>query len=529
MKRILSLALAAVMMLSLAACGSKEDPAPAASAAGSAAASETVSNEGRTLNMSVTAALTTLDPMNTNATADKIVHFQYADGLYRVNEATGEIRPLIAESWTISDDGLTYTFKIRENAYFANGDQVKASDVKFSFEYAMANSHTMTYYSSVDHFEAPDDTTFVMVLKTPDSAILSKTSSYNFVLSEREVTEAGDAFGTVMHSATCGAYKLSRVDGLDTYLELEACENYYLGAPEIKKISFRPISDSSASLIAFKANELDWLMAPTASWTELSSNAAYNTDLVTANHVSYMVMNYSNAELEDDNLRKAIAYAIDKQACIDIAYDGLGEVANYMYNPEKNAGTVAHDTYYEYNPELAKEYLSKSSMPNGGKLSGALQCSAGGYYEKMAVVIQNNLLDIGLEIEVTPLQSSTNMSTMRAYEYFMGVSGTSGNGDYGTITEHFTTSGRGVSYVVFDMIDGKFDWQWIDGQFVEANKLTTVEARSEIYGEIDSYVMDTATFIPIFHKQQPFAWTKDLNVPQNYSTYPIVYEWSWAA
>ena len=521
------LALLLSVILCLSACGgSSSSGTPAASTpAGSTPAAD---NSGRALNLSILAALTTLNPLNSNNLQDTMFLQQMNSGLFHVNEITKEVEPRVAESWTISEDGKTYTFKLRSNAKFHNGDPVKASDCVWSFNYAMGNPRINTYYTSVESVEAADDSTFIMHLKNPNGAIFATLSNYNYILSEREATEQGDAFGTKLHTASCGPYKLTRLDGLDSYWELEAFEDYFLGAPAIKKLTYKPISEASAGLIAFESGELDWYIAPIANWDSLSANQNINSALVPANHQSYFIINYTNDELKDDNLRKAIAYAIDKDACNDVCYSGLAEIAKYMYSPAYNIAAPEHDTYYEYNPDLAKEYLAKSSMPNGGKMSGAIQCSAGGYFEKMAVVIQQNLADIGLEVDVTPMQSATNMDIMRKNEHFMGVSGGTPTGDYDGIRSWYHSESAGTSFIKFNAGD-RFDYKWIDEMLDKGAALSDVAERQKIYAELDSYVMDGAVYLPIFYKVQPYVWNKDLVIPNNYPNFPQVAEWSWAA
>ena len=186
-----SLALLLSVILCLSACGgSSSSGTPAASTpAGSAPAAD---NSGRALNLSILAALTTLNPLNSNNLQDTMFFQQMNSGLFHVNEITKEVEPRVAEFWTISEDGKTYTFKIRSNAKFHNGDPVKASDCVWSFNYAMGNPRINTYYTSVESVEAADDSTFIMHLKQPNGAIFATLSNYNYILSEREATEQGE-------------------------------------------------------------------------------------------------------------------------------------------------------------------------------------------------------------------------------------------------------------------------------------------------------------------------------------------------
>ena len=106
--------------------------------------------EEKVLRLSTLAPLTTVDPHSTVNIQDKMVIFQVFEPLLSQNEATGEYEPRVAESYTISDDGLLYTFKIRKNAKFHNGEDVKASDVVFSLKRAAANPKMRSWLVIMD-------------------------------------------------------------------------------------------------------------------------------------------------------------------------------------------------------------------------------------------------------------------------------------------------------------------------------------------------------------------------------------------
>ena len=516
MKKLVALILAAMMLFSLAACGggsTETTPAPG-------------KNADRVLNLSILAPLTSFDDGHTANLQDQFVLFQTNDFLYWVNQSTLKIEPRIAESWEWNEAGTELTLHIRQGVKFHNGETVTVDDVVFSLDRARTGDKHKTRFAGVEKVEKVDDKTAKITLKAADAGFIVATYNHCGIVNKKEVEAAGENFGTKPHTAGCGPYKWGKVESMDSYWELEAFDDYYLGAPSIKKVTYTPIAQAAAGLIKFEAGELDWYIAPMANWDDLKANDKYNTELVAANHQSYLTMNYTNGELQDINLRKAIAYAIDKDACNDVAYQGLAKIAYYMYDPDLNIAAPKHDTTYTLNLEKAKEYLAKSSMPNGGKLSGALQCSAGGYFEKIANVVQQNLAAIGLEIEVTPMQSATNMEMMREGNYFMGISGGNPAGDYSGNTWYFSNT----AYAKFDDEhdpNDEFDWAWMLEMREKGGSAKTLEERTKFYAELDAYVMDRAVYIPIFHKVQPYVWTKDLNIPVNYQDFYILREWSW--
>ena len=517
MKKFVALILAAVMLFSLAACGGS----------GSTTAAPENKNADRVLHLSTLAPLTSFDDCQTNNIQDEFVTYQTNDFLYTMNQDTLKIEPGIAESWEWNDAGTELTLHIRQGVKFHNGKTVTVEDVIFSYNRSRQDTHHKSKLVKVTDVVKVDDKTIKVILSEPDAGFMTTTGRSVAIVNKEEVEAAGEKFGTEPHTAGCGPYKWGKVESMDSYWELEAFEDYWMGAPAIKKVAYTPITQASAGLIKFEAGELDWYIAPMANWDDLKANDKYNTELVAANHQSYMILHYTNGELQDINLRKAIAYAVNKDACNDVAYQGMAKIAPYMYDPDRNVAAPKHDTTYSYNLEKAKEYLAKSNMPNGGKLSGFLQVSAGGYFEKIATVVAENLKAIGLEVEVHPMQSATHMELMREGNFFMGISGGSPSGDYSGIASwYFSTS----AFARFDDEEDKndeFDYAWMQETFAKGNGAKTVEERTKYYAELDAYVMDRAVYIPIFHKVQPYVWTKDLNIPVNYQDFYVLREWSW--
>lgn len=475
----------------------------------------------RVLRLSTLAPLTTVDPHNTVNIQDYMFHRQIFESLYDQNEKTGEYEPRIAESYTVSPDGKTYTFKIRKGVKFHNGDTLKASDCAFSFNRAMTKPATKSRLVGVTKITAPDDATLVIELNKPNAAFLNGSTLID-VISERECKEQGDKFGTILTLAGTGPYYLTSLKH-DVEWTCNAFPQYYRGEAAIKKLDYKPITQASAGLIAFESGELDWYIAPIANWDDLTSNPAYNTELVPANHISFLVINPIKKPLDDENLRKAIAYCIDKDAMNMACYDGRAVVANFMIQPA-NAGAPTEGIVYNYDVKKAKEYLAKSAYPNGTDV-GAISCSAGGYFEKMAQVLQQNMAAIGLTSHINRLDSATNLNNNRKQLFDMTTTGASANGDYDYYRIHSYTSAVGSYYVKYAAT--KYDYKHMDELWDKGLSARTLEERKAIYRELNDWISNTACLIPIFHKVQPYVWTKDLVIPVNYPNYPRVYEWSW--
>lgn len=223
MKKILSVILVLTMAATLlVGCGEKQ---------GSNNDAEQ-NNDDKVLVLRTPTALKSTDWIQTTHLVDmQVTYGNVFEGLYGIDEGAGGYYPALAEDVQISDDQLVYTIKLRD-AKFQNGDPLKASDVVFSYDRAMANPRFNFLTNMIDSYRAVDDQVFEITLKYPYSAILHTFFSIK-VTSEREVTEAGDAFGTTVHKAATGPYYFSTYDVAGGY-RLEAFDDYWGGAPDVK-------------------------------------------------------------------------------------------------------------------------------------------------------------------------------------------------------------------------------------------------------------------------------------------------------
>ena len=476
----------------------------------------------RTLHLSTLAPLTTVDPHSTVNIQDRMVLMQIFEPLFRQNEATGEYEPRVAESYAVGEDGLSYTFALRKGVKFHNGEEVKASDVVFSFKRAATNPKVRSYLAAMADASASDDFTVVVKLKQPNAAFINNQTNI-MIISRKEVEEQGSEFGTKITLSGTGPYYFTQLKH-DVEWTCEAFPDYYRGVAPIKKIYYVPIIEASAGLIAFESGELDWYIAPIANWSALTSNPAFKTELVPANHISFVAINYLHPPLDDDNIRLAIAYAIDKEAMNIACYDGHAVEADFMIPPQ-NTGAPTQGVVYNYDPEKAKEYVAKSAYPKGTHL-GAINCSAGGYFEKMAQVLQSNLADIGLTCDINRLDSGTNLEMSRSQRFDMLCTGFAPNGDYESARLYSYTKSVGSFYVKYE--GDKFDYKTMDELWDAGIATSDVAERQKIYSKLSDWIANTATMLPVFHKVQPYVWNPELKIPVNYPNYPQVYEWSWA-
>jgi peptide/nickel transport system substrate-binding protein len=474
------------------------------------------------LNISVLAILSTSDPHATRNLQDMNFLKQVYEPLVWQNEKTGEFIPLIAESYTVSEDGLTWTFKIRKGVKFHNGDPLKTSDVAYSLKRVMEKPAGVSFTNAIADAVVVDDDHVNIILKKKSASLLSNLTQLA-ILSEREVKEQGDEFGTKVNLAGTGPYYLTYLDRAVKW-DCQAFPEYYRGEAPIKYLHYKPITDPSAGLIAFESGELDWFIAPIANWDDLVSSGKYNTEVVSANHISYLAINWMKGPLENDKLRKAIAYAIDKDAMNLVCFNGLAENADFMEKAGVFNGAPSEGVIYSYDLEKARQLVVEAGFEKGVEI-GKILCIPGTYYEKMAQVLQAELEEIGVTCGIELYENATALAMVRRQEFDLTLQGYNYIGDYENLRRFVHSDAVGSYYVKFE--GDKFDYKKFDELLDKGGEELDPAKRIAINSEFNDLLMETACMLPIFHKAQPYVWHKDLNVPDNYPNYPQIFEWSW--
>ena len=527
MRRVLVAFLALLMLFGLVAC-SQDSPTAGTDTTETQKPQDTNDPEETqttptkdTVNLSLNKVLSSIDPHNTRTTEDVLVHGQMYEALYQLDEINGGYKARLATDYSVSDDGLTWTFDIRQGVKFHNGDTLTAKDVAFSYNRAKEAAVLQAFLAKVASVEAPDDYTFVVHLSQPVAAFLNQCTNV-FIINEREVTEQGEEFGTKLASVGTGPYKMTTFVS-STGWSFDAFPDYWGGEAKIKHINYVVVSNTSAALIALENGELDFLTVAATDLSIVKDNAKFVIETVPANHVSYIFLNWMRGPLENDKVRYAIAHAIDKEAMNIAAFEGLAKVTDFMENPDYVYCAPTKTKSYEYNPELSKQLLAEAGYPDGVHV-GVITVESGNYYEKMAQVLQAQLAEVGITVDLNIIESSTASSLFRVQDYDIGISGGTGQGDYAAFRQRVASTSKGSYYVKLE--GDKFDYKAIDDLFDQGDASSDEAERKAIYEELNNRVMETACWLPIFHRIRPYVYAADLDAVAGHTNY-YVYDWSW--
>lgn len=466
--------------------------------------------------VAVDADVDTLHPTDFSTTVELGVLNQIYDTLlYYSPDGTKDPEPRIAESYEISDDGLDYTFHLRDDVTFHDGTPVTADDVVFSIELYKASEYQGSQISMLSSVEATDEHTVVCHLDAPYSPFLQGICS-PMIASKAYYESSEDDF--VNNPIGTGPYKfVSRAKGSN--IKLEANEDYYRGAPEIKEVTFEVIPDSSTKAIALQTGEVNFAEIDSATKPQLEANPAITIAEVPTSAFSYIAMNTEKEPFNDVKVRQAINYAIDRDNLVAVCYDGEAEVNSNICAKER-FGYSDDQFQYTYDPEKAKELLAEAGIETPYDLGEILVAEK---YSNLATVIQNDLKAVGLDVTISVKEFNSYISDLQNGSYGITALNMTLEGDTQTLEMAFTTDYIGIAN------NARYSDEEMDKLFEQARTETDNDKRAEIFNEIFTKAQDEAIYAVMCNPMTLYAYNSDLSCPEfvlegNY----YLYDFSWA-
>ncbi|WP_335872498.1 ABC transporter substrate-binding protein [Bacillus sp. 2205SS5-2] len=435
-----------------------------------------------------------------------------------------EIKPLLATEWEPSEDGLTYTFMLREGVKFQDGTDFNAEAVVFNFERWMNGTEDQfPYYGSmfggfkgdeghvIEAVTAEDETTVVFTLKRPQAPFLKNLAMSPFAIaSPTAVKDLGDKFGDEPKGAGTGPFQFEEWKRNDKVV-IKKYDGYWNSEfPKVDEVVFKSIPENSARLNALKAGEIDLADGINPSDAEgINSDDSLQLFERPSMNVGYLGLTSTRPPFDNPLVRQAINHAIDKQAIIDAFYEGQAEVAK---NPMPPVISGYNDDIegYDYNPEKAKELLAEAGMEDGFEMELWAMPVPRPYMpdgQKAAEAIQANLADIGVKAEIVSFEWATYLEKARNGEadaFLLGWTGDNGDADnflYVLLDEDNIGSNNYAYYKnpkVHDLL-------------IEAQTETDEDKRNELYKEAQVIIHEDAPWVPLVHSTPILAGKNELS------------------
>ena len=471
---------------------------------------------GRTdLVIAVDADVDTLHPTDFSTTVELNILDQIYDTLMYMNpDGTEDPEPRIAESYEISEDGLDYTFHLRDDVTFHDGTPVTVDDVVFSLELYKESEYQGSQISMMSSVEAVDESTVVCHLDSPYAPFLQGILS-PFICSKDYYEEDPDAF--VTSPIGSGPYKfVSRSTGSNVILT--ANEDYYRGAPAIKDITFEVIPDVATKAIALQTGEVSFAEVDSSVLSQLEANPAISIDEVSTSGFAYISMNTEKEPFSDPRVRQAINYAVDRENLVQVCYDGKAEV-NSNICAKHRFGYSDDQIQYTYDPEKAKELLAEAGITTPYNLGELLVAEK---YSNLATVIQNDLKAVGLEVTISVKEFNAYISDLTSGNYDITALVMTLEGDTQTLEMAFITDYIGTAN------NARYSDPEMDELFNQTRIETDTEKRAALFDQILSKAQDEAIYAILCNPLTLYAYSADLQCPE----FPLegnyyVYDFAW--
>ena len=511
-KRLLALVMAVAMVAGLTACGgSKTEDA--------AATTETAAGE-KILSVQIGPDPETIDPALNSASDGGCMILHSFECLLTVDES-GALAPGQAESWEVSEDGLTWTFHLREGLKWSDGTDLTANDFVYSWKrvchpdtaapygetvLGMVEGYAEAAAGNTDALNvvATDDQTLVVTLANNCPYFGSLAAFATLSPVQQATIEAnGDAWAVAPETYVSNGsfYVTEWVPG--SHIMMSKNPNYWnADAIKLDKIKFNLMEDSNAAYSAFQTGEVLLIKdVPTEEIPSLEGSAEFHVDPIIGTY--YLSLNTAKEPFNNPLVRKALSLAIDReyvastimQGTYSAAYNFMGpgwmDAAGEQFMDNANGGETYISSDYEANLEEAKRLLTEAGYPNGeGFPAISYTSNDSGYHKAVAEYLQQAWAELGIDLSVEMVEWASFTPMRRNGEYEVARNGWVGDySDPSNMLELlYSTNGNN---------DGKYNNPEFDAA-IELSRTTTDEAaRFEALHTAEDILMDEAACIPV--------------------------------
>lgn len=452
----------------------------------------------------------------------------------------GELKPHLAESWEISEDGKEYVFKLRQNVKFSDGTSFNAEIVKKNFDTILKNVdlHSwLGFIPKIAQTEVIDEYTFKLTLTEPYYPTIQELAVVRPVrfLGEAGFPQDGDTSKGIAEPVGTGPWVLDEYK-VDEYAIFKRNENYWGELPSVESIKVKVIPDAETRVLAFEKGELDLVYGEGVisidSFKQLESTGSYGTSISEPVATRQLVMNTNKEQLADIRVRQALHYGFNKQAMVDGVTSGLEEKADYIlptnmpYTSNVDAATV------EYNVEKANQLLDDAGwkLPKGKNVREKdgkpleielMYNSAESIQKTMAETLQSEWAGLGVKLNIAGVELTTQVERFKANEFDMNFYSNFGAPyDPHTFVNMMAIEGFGFR----EAISSYPNKEELMNQIAEVQQTTDETERQQLYTSILGSLQEQAAIVPISYIKKIAIYQKDVSnftFPANRDEHPF--------
>ena len=469
-----------------------------------------------TLVVGLVAEPVNLDPAQVTDLNSNRVGRRVVETLVTFPEEKTEVVPGLAESWTISKDGLQYTFKLRKGIAFHDGTPFNAGAVKFSIERQINPDHPASkigkypfanyFFGNVKAVEVLSDDRVAFLLKEPRASFLAVlTAGAASMVSPTAVMKAGQDYPSA--PVGTGPFKFGSWDRGQRVV-LEKNPAYWKGPVKYDRVVFRPIVEDQARLTELLTGQLDLIVGVPADFVgQLETNPKVALMKQTGVHVWYLGINNQKKPFDDRRVRQALNYAVNKDAIVRDVLKGTGAPSKGPVQPN-TWGSEPGLKAYPYDPARAKKLLAEAGYPNGFTTTLWVPESGSGMQAPVAMstVIQSNLKAVGVNVTMQTMEWGAYLAKLRSKEQeLFALSWMAGMEDPDMVmypllhSSQWTPNGPNRALYKNDTFDRLL---------TEARHTTDQAKRAALYKQAQKILVEDAPWVFIDHEIQIAALAK---------------------
>ena len=429
----------------------------------------------------------------------------------------------LAESWDISEDGKIYTFHIRPNVTFSDGEVCDAYAIKANFDAIIENKERHTWLEMMNLLvgvSAPDENTFVIELSEPYYPLLTELGvTRPFAMISPAAMKDGSTKDGVNAYIGTGPYVLKDFV-TDEYAVFVANENYWGEQPAIKEITVKVIPDNQTRILALEKGEIDFIfgknMIDADAINQYQDSEDFTVALSDPTSTRQIVLNTTNSILSDKTVRQALQYATNKQAISDGIFYGLEQPAETLF-----AETVPYCDIglepYEYSAEQAAQMLEEAGWTKGSdgiltkdgqRMSLELLYNSDSVTEKsIAEYLQSEYGLLGIELTIHGEEEQSYRDRMKAGDFDMVF-----NICWGTPYDPQSSLAamRAPVYGDYAAQQGLEDKSEIDEAITNILVSTDEAERQELYTFVLTRLHEDAVYIPLTYECNKAIYRSDM-------------------
>jgi peptide/nickel transport system substrate-binding protein len=457
----------------------------------------------------------TMDPPQITDLNSARVTKRIFEGLVAQELGSYKLVPGLAQSWDISKDGLTYTFKLRPNVKFHDGTPFNAEAVKFVFERQLNDKgpyyatgtypYVKGFLGNVAGVEVLDAGTVQIKLKAPLAPFLQYLAHQSlFMFSPESLKKWGK--DVVKHPVGTGPFKLDAWEP-GVRVVLARNDEYWGGAPKIRQAIYVPIVEAQARLVALKTGDIDLTMdVPPDSLDELRRDPNVVVAESNSSAVWYVMLNTRHPILKDRRVRQALNHAVNKEAIIRDILRGTAIVSRGPMSPVYGTFYEDNTARYPHDLDKARALLREAGHPNGFELTFLVPESGSGMQSpvEMATVIQANLAQIGVRAKIQTMEWGAYLRKYLEQPDMAEMSWNPSIGDPDHMMYMLLSSDRFPP--AFNA--GYYQNDRVDDLLRRARTTVDEKARVPLYREAQKLVVEDAPWIFVDHGKQVIVHRK---------------------